>query len=224
MTESTRRITPDDFHATDGLSDWRVLSEGACALFRTETLADSVRFVEDISAIPGIDSDRPAIDLRSDGVTVRLVTMTREHYGLTTREVELARAISTIAQSQGLVADPSAVQTFLVVPGAPDTAEIMPFWRAVLGYDPRPDSPEEDLVDLQSIGPPFWFEPMQESRPGGEGAIHVAVWVPYDQAEARVAEALAAGGRLVYDKHAPAWWTLADPAGNEADIATTKGR
>ena len=36
--------------------------------------------------------------------------------------------------------------------------------------------------------------------------------------------ALAAGGRLVRDDQAPSWWTLADAAGNEADIATTKGR
>ena len=27
------------------------------------------------------------------------------------------------------------------------TAEVMPFWRALLGYEPRGDSPDEDLVD-----------------------------------------------------------------------------
>ena len=52
----------------------------------------------------------------------------------------------------------------------------------------------------------------------------VAIWVPPEQAEARVAAALAAGGRLVRDRFAPAWWTLADAAGNEADIATTLSR
>jgi 4a-hydroxytetrahydrobiopterin dehydratase len=29
---------------------------------------------------------------------------------------------------------------------------------------------------------------------------------------------------MVRDDFAPAWWTLADPAGNEADIATVTGR
>jgi hypothetical protein len=29
---------------------------------------------------------------------------------------------------------------------------------------------------------------------------------------------------MVRDDFAPAWWTLADAAGNEADVATTKGR
>ena len=140
------------------------------------------------------------------------------------RDVELARQISAVALEQGVPAGPSAVQTLLVIPGAPVTAEVMPFWRAVLGYEPRADSPEEDLVDARSRGPSFWFERMDEPRPDGGGAIHVAIWVPYEQAEARIAAALAAGGRMVRDQFAPAWWTLADAAGNEADIATTMGR
>jgi 4a-hydroxytetrahydrobiopterin dehydratase len=157
-------------------------------------------------------------------VTVRLLTVTEGYWGMGRRDVDLAREISSIARAQGLVADPSAVQTFLVIPGAPNTAEVMPFWRAVLGYVPRSDSPDEDLVDPHGIGPGFWFEPMDEPRADGGGAIHVAVWVPFEEAEARVAAALAAGGRLVRDEFAPSWWTLADAAGNEVDVATTQGR
>jgi Glyoxalase-like domain len=40
----------------------------------------------------------------------------------------------------------------------------------------------------------------------------------------RVAAALAAGGTLVNDRFAPMWWTLADPEGNEVDLATWVGR
>jgi 4a-hydroxytetrahydrobiopterin dehydratase len=58
----------------------------------------------------------------------------------------------------------------------------------------------------------------------GLGAVHVAVWVPYEQAEGRITAAPAAGGRMVRDEFAPMWWTLADRAGNEADISTAKGR
>jgi 4a-hydroxytetrahydrobiopterin dehydratase len=54
--------------------------------------------------------------------------------------------------------------------------------------------------------------------------IHIDVWVPHDQAEARVAAAIAAGGRLVTDKHAPSWWVLADAEGNEACVATAMSR
>jgi 4a-hydroxytetrahydrobiopterin dehydratase len=157
-------------------------------------------------------------------VTVRLITLTEDYFGMSQRDVELARQISALAREQGLSADPSAVQNLLVIPGAPVIAEVMPFWRAILGYEPRGDSPDEDLVDPRSRGPAFWLEQMNEPRPDGGGAIHVSIWVPYELAEARVAAALAAGGRMVRDEFAPAWWTLADAAGNEADISTIMSR
>jgi 4a-hydroxytetrahydrobiopterin dehydratase len=96
----------------------------------------------------------------------------------------------------------------------------MPFWQAVLGYRKVGD---EDLVDPQGRGPSFWFQQMDAPRPQ-RNRIHVDVAVPHDQAEARVAAAIAAGGHLVSDNHAPAWWTLADAEGNEADVATWMGR
>ncbi len=60
---------------------------------------------------------------------------------------------------------------------------------------------------------------MDEPRPQ-RNRIHVDVWVPHDLAEARVTAALVAKGRLVTDKYAPSWWTLADAEGNEADVYT----
>ena len=81
----------------------------------------------------------------------------------------------------------------------------MPFWRAALGYEPRRDSPNEDLIDPHDREAPFWFEQMNEPRGDGDGAIHIAIWVPYEQAEARGAATLAAGGRLVRDEFAPSW-------------------
>jgi len=217
-------VTVREFHGTEGVEDWRVVGDGACALFHCESLVASARFVEAISELRGIDDHPPDIDIRPDGVTVRLLTKTEDWYGMGTRDVELARQIAAVAREQGLSVDPSAVQSVLVIPGAPDIAAIMPFWQAVLGYERRPDSPDEDLVDPHLRGPAFWFERMDEPRSDGGGAIHVAIWVPYEQAEARIAAALAAGGRMVRDEFAPAWWTLADAAGNEADIATSKSR
>jgi 4a-hydroxytetrahydrobiopterin dehydratase len=143
---------------------------------------------------------------------------------MSTRDVELARHISAAARKLGFRADTSKIQSFLVIPGAPDTAKVMPFWQALLGYERRPDSPKEDLIDPRRVGPDFWFESMKEPRTDGAGAIHVCVWVPREAADARIAAALAAGGRMVRDEFAPSWWTLADAAGNEADIATIEGR
>jgi len=219
----TEGITPSQFHAAEGTADWRVLGDGATAFFRTISLADAARLVERVAGLPEAQDHRPDIDIRPKGVTVRLLTKTDEWYGMSRRDIDVARAISAAARELGLEADPSVVRSFLVVPGAPDTAAIMPFWRAALGFEPRPDSPDEDLVDPEDRLPGFWFEAMQEPRPDGGGAIHVAIWLPYELAESRVQAALAAGGRLVRDR-APMWWTLADAAGNEVDISTVKGR
>jgi 4a-hydroxytetrahydrobiopterin dehydratase len=218
------QITARQFHELDGLEDWRVLGEGACIFFSTDSFAESARLVQAIGEIPGLEDHPPAVDVRQGGVTVRLISISDEYMGMTERDVQVARQVSAVARGLDPSADPSRVQYLLVIPGAPDITKVMPFWRAVLGYQPRPDSPDEDLVDPQDRGPGFWFESMEEPRADGGGAIHVAIWVPHDRAQARVAAALAAGGRMVRDDFAPSWWTLADAAGNEADIATTVGR
>jgi 4a-hydroxytetrahydrobiopterin dehydratase len=220
----TDGISPAQFHESEGVDDWRVIGDGACAYFRTASFAVSARLVQAISELPGVEDHTPDVDLRHDGVTVRLITYTDDYYGMSRHDVEMARQISATARRLDLGADPSAVQSLLVIPGAPSTAEVMPFWRAALGYEPRRDSPAEDLVDPLGRWPGFWFERMKTPRGDGGGAIHVAIWMPYEQAERRIAAALAAGGRMVRDQFAPSWWTLADAAGNEVDIATTRGR
>jgi 4a-hydroxytetrahydrobiopterin dehydratase len=217
-------ITPKQFHEAEGVEDWRLTSEGATAFFRTRSFAESALFVQAISEVHGVEDHRPGVDIRHDGVTVHMITVTSDYFGPSWQDVELARQISAAAKKLGLSADISAVQSLLIIPGATKIDDVIPFWRAVLGYEPRRDSPDEDLVDPHDRGPAFWFEQRDEPRGGGGGAIHVAIWVPYEQAEARIKSALAAGGRMVRDEFAPAWWTLADAAGNEADIATTKGR
>jgi 4a-hydroxytetrahydrobiopterin dehydratase len=217
-------IPAREFQSAEGVEDWRVVSDGACAWFRTGSFAASAGFVAALAALDVVREHPPAVDVRADGVTVRLVTLEGDYFGLSQRDVRAARAISAAARDLELRSDPSAIQSFLVIPGASDVAEVMPFWQALLGYERRPDSPDEDLVDPRDRGPAFWFEAMDEPRPDGGGAIHVAVWVPIEEAEARVEAALAAGGRVVRDTFAPAWWTLADAAGNEADVASIAHR
>jgi 4a-hydroxytetrahydrobiopterin dehydratase len=185
---------------------------------------EAARLVQAIGELPDIDPHRPDVDIRDDGVTVRLITVAKDYYGMSKRDIEIARAISAAARELGLSPDPDPVQSVLVIPGATDTSAVMQFWQAALGYVRRDDTPAEDLIDPRGRGPSFWFEQMEEPRPDGGGTIHIAVWVPAEQAEARVASALRAGGRMVRAEFAPAWWTLADAAGNEADIASITGR
>lgn len=218
-------ISASEFTASSDIREaFPVLGDGATAFFPTESLAASARFVHAISEIEGIEDHRPDLDVRSDGVTVRLISREPEWWGMTHRDLELARRILEVARAIGLHAESSGVQCVdPIVIGGTDIARIRPFWAALLGYEPRPDSPEEDLVDPRRRSPGVWFETMDE-RPEGRNRMHVAVWVPADQAEARVAAAVAAGGVVIYAERAPSWWTLADPEGNEADVSTIGNR
>jgi 4a-hydroxytetrahydrobiopterin dehydratase len=209
----------------EAAKDWRVVSDGGCAFFRTSSLSQAAAFVEALAQVPNLSEHRYGIDIRQAGVTVRVVTLRDDYFGMTDRDVELALAISAIAQQQGLASDPSRIQSMLIVPGAPNIKEVTPFWQAALGYVPRPDSVDEDMIDADDRLAAFWFETMDEPRPGGLGAIHVAVWLPSEEiARARVDAALAAGGTMVRDDFAPSWWTIADKYGNEMDIATVAYR
>src|SRR4051812_19671005 len=109
----TRPITPRQFHAAEGVEDWRVVAEGACAYFRTGSFATGARLVNAISALPGLDDHHPDVDIRYEGVTVRLITITPDDFGLSERDLELAQQISVVARELGVTADPSAVQTVL---------------------------------------------------------------------------------------------------------------
>ena len=201
-------ITPRRFHDVD----WRVVRNDACAHFRTGSFATGVAFVDAIGRLADAADHHPDVDLRSDGVTVRLRT---ESGGLDEREVGLAQQISAAANELGVPVDPTSLQIVQIAIDALVIPDVMPFWRAVLGYREVGD---EDLIDPLFQGPPVWFQQMDAPRPQ-RNRIHIDVYVPQDQAETRVAAALAAGGHVVSDEHAPGWWTMADAEGNEVDVA-----
>jgi 4a-hydroxytetrahydrobiopterin dehydratase len=215
LTDSIEAITPQQFHGMSGVDDWRVIGEGVCAYFRTGSLVAGAGLVQAISEMLRDSDVRPDIDVRHDGVAVRLFVT--PDLGLSQRDVGMAQKVSAVARKLGLPADPSAVQTVQVSIDALARPAVTPFWRAVLGWVER-DGPE-DLMDPRGRGPAFYFQQMDAPRMQ-RNRIHIDVYVPYDQAEARITAALAAGGHMVTDKFAPHWWVLADPEGNEACVAT----
>src|SRR2546428_4840601 len=89
----TARITPTRFHESDGVEDWRVVGEGACAYFRTGSFAAGAGLVKAISEVAGPDDHHPDIDLRHDGVMARLITIPPPYTGVTERDVEMARQV-----------------------------------------------------------------------------------------------------------------------------------
>jgi 4a-hydroxytetrahydrobiopterin dehydratase len=129
-------------------------------------------------------------------------------------DVALAREISTAARELGLPVDLTGLQSYQIAIDALVIPDVKPFWAAVLGYLQIADI----LVDPHFEGPTIWFQQMDAPRPQ-RNRIHIDLYLPEDQAQARIQAAVAAGGRIVNDAHAPGWWTLADPEGNEVDVA-----
>jgi len=150
--------------------------------------------------------------------------------GLTARELAHARVIATTAAEMGLPLAPDAdgrrsVQALEIAVDALDIAEIRPFWKAVLGYadEAGRTGPTDALVDPYDQGPAFWFQQMESPRPQ-RNRIHFDISVSPAEAPGRIEAALAAGGTLVSDAEAPAFWVLADAEGNEICVCTWEGR
>jgi len=181
------------------------------AHFQTDSLAKGIALVDEIGRLAdGTAQQYLNVDLRYAGVTVTLML----------RDIALARRISAAAKELDIPADPTAVQLINVTLDALAGADVLPFWRALLGYRQIGD---DFLFDPHRRGPGFGLQQMNAPRPQ-RNRMHLDVAVPHDQAEARIAAALAAGGHLVSDEHAPKWWVLADAEGNEACVATWVGR
>ena len=177
-----------------------------------------------IAAVADRLEHHPDVDLRFP--TVHVASSTHEVGGLTARDVDLANELSAVFDDLGLSAAPGAPQELEIAIDAVDIPAVLPFWQAVLDYRvERPPAPDAvpALVDPAGIGPAVWFQQMDAPRPQ-RNRIHLDVSVPHDVAPARVEAALAAGGRLVSDLSAPAFWVLADAEGNEACVSTWQGR
>ncbi len=209
-----KRTTARAFHSADGVDDWRILFSGAHAHYRVGSFAEGALFIAAIAEAAGAVGHFPDVDLRPDGVTVR--TASGEYGALSERDVELCRRISAEARSMQLEADPSQVQVVGIAVAQDAGSDVGPFWAAALGY--RSLGPNEDVVDRHRRNPHVSFQQLKPPKPG-RGRTHIDVSVPADQAEARVAAALAAGGRLADDTRAPHWWTLASPENHKVDIA-----
>lgn len=212
MTE--KRTTARAFHDAPGVDDWRVLFSGAHAYFRVGSFAEAARFVGAIAEVAEAVGHFPDVDVRPEGVTVR--TASGEYGRLSDRDIELARAISEEARKLGLDAVPSQVQVVGIAVAQDHGVDVGPFWAAALGY--RHLGPDEDVVDRHRRNPHVSFQKLRPPKPG-RGRTHIDVSVPEDQAKARVAAAIEAGGRLVDDSHAPHWWTVASPENHKVDIA-----
>jgi 4a-hydroxytetrahydrobiopterin dehydratase len=228
MESSGMRLSRQSISAAvDGLG-WRLVLGKVATLIRVESPARGTEVVAAAVAACGDDAgEHLAADLRAGAVALRLHT--RAVDWPTPRDLELAGLVSAAVAGLGLATEPAAgarpVQAVEIGIDALDIPAVRPFWRAALGYtdEPTDGGPEAAIVDPLGQGPAVWFQQMDAPRPQ-RNRIHLDIAVPADDLEGRLAAAVAAGGKVVYDAEAPAFWVLADPEGNEACLCTWQGR
>lgn len=200
-----------EFLAAEGLDDWAVLHGGATAVFRVHSLGEAARLATSIASLPAMANGGAVLTLASGQVTVRL---TRDVWELEANHIDLARAISGAAREHGAIADRAAIQEVqLAIAAKPEDINVG-FWRAVLGYVPMA---EDNAVDPLGHGSTIWMQQLSDAKPLRH-AMHIDVSVAREHVRDRLAAAVAAGGRIVDDSHAPSHWTLSDPAGNRVCI------
>jgi 4a-hydroxytetrahydrobiopterin dehydratase len=220
---------PEASAAVTGLG-WRYVLGAFCTVVPVTSLAQAVDLVGHLVAVCGADADpHLRMDVRPDRV---VLTLQSPAVGwVTARDVELAGRISAAVAGRGLrtaAGMDGAVRSVQIIEigiDALDIPAIRPFWKAVLGYTDEAgrSGPEDALVDPVAQGPAIWFQQMDAPRPQ-RNRIHFDVSVPHDEAADRIRAALAAGGMLLNDDEAPAFWVLADAEGNEACVTTWQGR
>jgi 4a-hydroxytetrahydrobiopterin dehydratase len=236
LTEELGRQQASD--AVTGLG-WRYMLGVLRTLVRVASLAEALEVSARALAACGGAADRHLrMDVRPDLVDFTLQSLAAA--GVTQQDVVLARRISTALDGLGMrtIADagPGAarsVQVTEIAIDAVDIAAVRPFWKAVMGYGDKAvmgygdeagrSGPEDPLIDPMWQGPAIWFQQMDAPRTQ-RNRIHFDVSVPHDEAQRRVRAALDAGGVLVSDARAPAFWVLADAEGNEACVTTWQGR
>ncbi|GAA3637753.1 VOC family protein [Microbacterium awajiense] len=211
--DTTGWITAAEFHRAPGVSDWRVTGTGPQAVFAANSFADAAELVAPVVTAADRFAVEPDVDVRAEGVVVRVPLRTFD--GIPAAAPRFAAAVSHAAALLGLRADPTRAQSVGVYVAQHSEADVRPFFLAALGYEPLG---ETDAVDPLRCGPQLAFNPITGDA-ARRGRTHFDVFVPADQARARVDAALAAGGRLVSDAHAPAFWSLASPDNHGVDIA-----
>jgi len=208
-------------------AEWRFLDAQLPQLrtrFLTGDFSTGLALVNSIGNAADAADHHPDLDLRYGFLDVSLSS--HDVGGVTRRDLRLAASISEMARAAGVEADPAAPQVVelgLDTWASPEKGyEILPFWRAVLGYPGRGDD-GDDVFDPTGRGPLIWFQATDEHEEPRQ-RFHLDICVPHDQVEARIAAAVEAGGLLVTDVGAPAFWVLADPQGNKACLCTWQGR
>ena len=211
-----QKLTGQQIH-DQAPAGWSKVLNKLIARYETGDFNTGAALVTKIAEAADKMNHHPDVDLRYPHLTVSL--MSHDVDAITPRDIRLATAITALASEAGVSPAEHAPDVLEFALDTPDHAAIGPFWAAVLG---RRYS-ERDVLDAAGRDVSIWFQDTDSDAPERQ-RWHVDISVPREVAEERIQAATDAGGRLVSDERAPAFWVLADPDGNLACICTWESR
>jgi 4a-hydroxytetrahydrobiopterin dehydratase len=203
----------------EALEGWALLVNGLQTRIPTATYRTGLALVAAIGEAAESMDHHPDLDLRYGHLDVRLSS--HDAGGVTSRDVRLARTISSLAADAGLAPTTAGVARLELALDSPDAAAVLPFWAAVLTME-HESGPGDDLRDPSGVLPVVWFQDSGSEEP--RQRWHPDVWVDPAEVQPRIEAALAAGGTLVSDAEAPSFWVLADTQGNNVCLCTWQDR
>jgi 4a-hydroxytetrahydrobiopterin dehydratase len=203
----------------EALEGWALLVNGLQTRIPTGTYRTGLALVAAIGEAAESMNHHPDLDLRYGHLDVRLTS--HDAGGVTSRDVRLARTISSLAADAGLAPTTAGVARLELALDSPDAAAVLPFWAAVLTME-HESGPGDDLRDPSGVLPVVWFQDSGSEEP--RQRWHPDVWVDPAEVQPRIEAALAAGGTLVSDAEAPSFWVLADTQGNNVCLCTWQDR
>jgi 4a-hydroxytetrahydrobiopterin dehydratase len=223
MSDRSEKLSATQVREAD-LADWRQILGRIKARFRTGDFATGLALVNKIAAAAETADHHPDIQLTYSDVIVALSS--HDVRGITSRDLDLALQISRHAAELGIR---SAAAGLTQVELGLDTAvgvQLAPFYAALLGGEVEDGEPVDPSGQVPTV---WWQEPDGDEtwalpEQPFEQRWHFDVWVAHDEGERRLHAVLDAGGRLVSDLAAPAYWVVEDADGNRSCICTPAGR
>jgi hypothetical protein len=205
-----------------GRADWQVVFSamacyGTTSATQQRNLAAAAAALADDSGFPLLVDLRPGLVILDSGKD----QWEGNGHGLELNFSDLAARLQTAARGLGATADPGLTRFAQLFIDAADVAAVRAFWVAALGYTDDRRAGVTDIYDPRRLDPVLVFQELDASeteRRRQRNRIHFELAVPSDLAQARLAAAVAAGGRLLDESEDR--WRVADPEGNEVVIVS----
>ncbi|WP_255574546.1 4a-hydroxytetrahydrobiopterin dehydratase [Austwickia sp. TVS 96-490-7B] len=228
MNDSKTVLSPAAVEACE-LADWRHLRDVLKARFTLPDYRSALDLVTRIGHAAEAADHHPVMTVTSSEVMVTLTS--HDVGGVTMRDCDMARIVSSLAHQVGAVSDVTGLTILEIGLDTADGSRHGPMYAALLGSDLVGGEPVDPSGQVPTI---WWQEPRSpDATSSGRAPLpaqdveqrwHFDVWVPADDVGRRLQAVIAAGGTLVSDAAAPSFWVVEDADGNRSCLCAVTGR